>query len=348
MESVLTDFVRFNKQSIRQSMKTQVQAYDEYDKGNDTACIQALMASLDVKLMEELMSEITLDDCFCEVWLELNQIVCNTSVERFAKLRTDIRDRLPSKLGPQNMVEMANAQLADARELYKAKQYNPNPTSLELIDSFLLADGSQTFTYKMNKFRSSLRVALESIQSMTDIDDKNNHMRQCGLHFEDICRRVKDLYREELDNNRWNPAKNYKGYRGPPRHYGAYTANPPDSFEPSALVLEQHMRPSSGPPTHRAGGCHYAGPPLTGEILVLTILPTELHHCALVPEPPTSPNAHLVANLLDHLLCGPQHPAVIIQPLVALGVVDEGVGPLDPQTTLGDPLLQPTVVPKRL
>ncbi|KAL7579710.1 hypothetical protein ACA910_021854 [Epithemia clementina (nom. ined.)] len=275
MESVLLNFVRFNKTSVKESMATLLPLYDEYDKGNDAACIQCLLSSLDVKLKDELMAETTLDDSFCEIWIELNQIVRSTSVTRFATLRNNIRDRDPAKFGPQNIVDMANAQLSDARELQKARQYDPNPTTLHLIDSFLKSDGSPTFSYEMQSLRSSIRSAIQDIQSMTDTEDKNLHMKHEALDFETICRRVKDLYRDELDNGRWSPVKNYKDTRGAPRNFGAHHASA------EAFILEQRNVPPST--TGRQGGCHLCG--------------SLSHWCNACPHAATANNA---SRILSH------------------------------------------------
>ncbi|KAL7562851.1 hypothetical protein ACA910_002468 [Epithemia clementina (nom. ined.)] len=203
-------------------MATLLPLYDEYNKGNDDACIQCLLSSLDVKLKEELMAETTLDDSFCEIWIELNQIVWSTSVTCFATLRNNICDRDPAKFGPQNIVDMANAHLSDARELQKARQYNPNPTTIYLINFFLHSDGSPTFSYNMQSLRYSIWTAIKDIQPMTDTEDKNLHMKHKALDFETICCRVKDLYRNEINNGRWSPVKNYKDTRDAPRNFGAH------------------------------------------------------------------------------------------------------------------------------
>ncbi|KAL7571269.1 hypothetical protein ACA910_008924 [Epithemia clementina (nom. ined.)] len=100
----------------------------------------------------------------------------------------------------------------------------------------------------MQSLQSSIQSAIKDIQSMTNTEDKNLHVKHEALDFEIICCRVKDLYRNLIDNGRWSPVKNYKDTRGALRNFGAHHASA------EAFVLEQRHVPRST--AGRQGGCH--------------------------------------------------------------------------------------------
>ena len=119
--SIVTDHDRFTIKSADAVEKSQIKAYDEYDKGNTRDAVKFLYASLNSELKQQLHENAEPEGTFIHHWMNLMHLTRSASVDRFATIRDRIKRRRISDFAGENVTELASDYLSD----YKILQWLP-------------------------------------------------------------------------------------------------------------------------------------------------------------------------------------------------------------------------------
>ena len=262
VSDVVKSHSRYTVQSAKTLIQGQVELYDKYDKTNDKAAHNYLLASLTPLLSNKVSEKLDDADPFPIAWLQFLKAIQSTSIERFEDHKTSIKLPLPSQYPGENLEQLATQFRKDALELMTAGQYDNNLT-LSMMKIFLLAGGSGNEDY-----RFPLRATKQKLeQALLDIGFKektaaNNHMSELKLTHKDVCAQAEDTYRTLYDRKEWPPARNVRDSKAPPTAFGhiAIECDTPLTRAEVMTLIQNKPRPA-GSPTKKPGTCHKCGKP---------------------------------------------------------------------------------------
>ncbi|KAL7579112.1 hypothetical protein ACA910_019143 [Epithemia clementina (nom. ined.)] len=95
MRNIILEHTRFTFDNAATLAQTQKTLYDQYDRANDKAAIQALLKSLDPTLANNIEDCMNSSMTFHQVWMLL---ICNlqtNSINKFDKLKNEIKSHTP-------------------------------------------------------------------------------------------------------------------------------------------------------------------------------------------------------------------------------------------------------------
>jgi len=129
MACVVTDYARFTVAEAQTRESLNRTKFDQYDHQNDKDAIKFLQNSLDPELETQMYENCKNTDSFIVHWLNLMHILSSTSIERFDKIKEQIKARKISDYPGHNITTLVTDYLADWRKLHGARLYDNTLTT---------------------------------------------------------------------------------------------------------------------------------------------------------------------------------------------------------------------------
>ena len=238
-------------------------SFDSYDKINDKVVTTFLMNSQDVSLRNDLEDRKKASDPFTVVWLRLLHLITSTSVDKFETIKQRIKGTTPSSFLGENLQEIGSSLRKNARELKIAGQYDHNLT-LHMLDNFVCAGGedNEDYRFELRTTKRDLNKALLEIVYKSKTDARK-YMVTKKLTHTDICEIAEGLYRNQIDNSKWSPAKTPRDKGAPQSLFGNFVTGTSSQVVTKAEVLNliKSNTPASSRPPPKTGNCHHCGQP---------------------------------------------------------------------------------------
>ena len=232
MRNIISEHTRFTAEYVSTVAATQKKKYDSYNVQNDTAAIQMFKASLDSRLVQQVKNRLKPDMCFLEAWMILITVVQTDSVDKYDKLKQDIKSRTPFLYSGQNITTMAQTTRESCDDLVAAGFFEQSLV-LTILESFLLADGSEFYKQSLLQLHSKVHSKILDIRYKHH-DDQQRAMEADGISYDDICRIADDLYVTDVAKGRWSPAVSNRDSKTPARAFSNLSTV-------QTLALQQHM-----------------------------------------------------------------------------------------------------------
>ena len=316
MRNIISEHTRFTAEYVSTVAATQKKKYDSYDVQNDTAAIQMFKASLDSRLVQQVKNCLKPDMCFLEAWMILITVVQTDSVDKYDKLKQDIKSRTPFLYSGQNITTMAQTTRESCDDLVAASFFEQSLV-LTILESFLLADGSEFYKQSLLQLHSKVHSKILDIRYKHH-DDQQRAMEADGISYDDICRIADDLYVTDVAKGRWSPAVSNRDSKTPARAFSNLSTV-------QTLALQQHMtsRQSNRPkksPTHSSRQAIAPVPPAINP----TIAPTDPRATTTAAVP--TAQVDRPTGVVSHRLT-PTNPHELLTVSRTIGVVSVVVGP---------------------
>ena len=244
MTCCVSHHTRLSVDTATETMKTQLQNYDSYDKSNDDDATKFLYASLSDELNKDLRSTSEDSDPFPVVFLRLISIVQPRTIQRFNNIKERIKKRHPSQYAGEDLSKLAIDFRQDARELSKAGQYDHSLT-LDMLKIFLLAGGkdNEAFRFNLRGIKRNLDKKLVDIAFLSP-KDANTAMTKAELTPVHVCNSVAEDYRTALSTGEWPPARHNPDSKAAPANFSNLASSQVSSTQINALI-QNAMRDKS-------------------------------------------------------------------------------------------------------
>ena len=106
---VVHHYSRFNLEYAIATWKSYKGLLNPYDQSNNQAAIKFLHASVDPELDHLLYERMDDHNSFIVVWMHLVKLVMTSSVEKYIRLKTRIKTRLPSHYKGRDIIQLSQA-----------------------------------------------------------------------------------------------------------------------------------------------------------------------------------------------------------------------------------------------
>ena len=215
--------------------------FDMYDQQNNRAARAYLLDSIDDRLKRQLRYHCKETQPFSVWYMHFIRFVRNRSLDSFDRVKKRIKDRKVSSYPGENLEDMAIDYMNDAEELEVASHYEHRLT-LTMLEEFMKAGGSsnEDFRFDLRTVRKDLKELLQEAPYLTKTEADRRFIDN-ELTYRDICRKVTDLYRAQLDDGKWPPAKSNPDTKTAPTAFGNTATPAPKSSSDtttSALVAK--------------------------------------------------------------------------------------------------------------
>ena len=187
--SVITDHARFNwKTAIKDVNDVAMLHYDSCDKSNQKDAVKLLMNSISDDLKKQLYDMRYDDDSFMAHWLHLIRIIRSVSVNRFEKIKNQIRARKVSSYPRDNIEDLASDLQSDWQDLHDAGMCDQNLT-LSMLDAIMEA-GGEDFKFPLRTKHAELNEKLMDIRHLS-YKDAHEEMVKHELDVKSILTKAK-------------------------------------------------------------------------------------------------------------------------------------------------------------
>jgi hypothetical protein len=188
------------------------------------------------------------------LYLRLIKLIRNTSIDRFDRIKSEIRKIKPSQFPGQDLNAMARKIQVAAMKLDTAGQYDHNLT-LAILDNFLEAGGGngpdpETYRFPLRNKRGQLETKLSEIAHM-DPSVAQVEMTRNNLTWHSICNLSKNQYQSLSEKNKWEPAQHARDTKVPPGNYGNVAT--PAVAAANVLIQQGHARDTSRDTCNKCG-----------------------------------------------------------------------------------------------
>ncbi|KAL7580199.1 hypothetical protein ACA910_012948 [Epithemia clementina (nom. ined.)] len=198
-----TCFTFNNAATLAQTKKA---LYDHYDHANNKAAIQALLKYLDPTLAKSIEDCMSSYMTFHQVWMLL---ICNlqtNSIDKFDKLKNEIKSHTPFLHNIQNIAEMALT-IHHCCDALQAAGFYEQTLMLKILDSLMLATGSDFYKLGLHSLHAPLTLKIPAI-AYNSKDDQQKEMLKAGLLYRNVCNLAEKLFCTDIGQNHWPPALN--------------------------------------------------------------------------------------------------------------------------------------------
>ncbi|KAL7566158.1 hypothetical protein ACA910_003924 [Epithemia clementina (nom. ined.)] len=206
MRNIILEHTRFTFDNAATLAQTQKALYDHYDRANDKAAIQALLKSLDPTLANDIEDRVSSSMTFHQVWMLLIRNLQTDSIDKFDKLKSEIKSHTPFLHDRQNIAEMALT-IRHRCDALQAAGFYEQTLTLTILESFMLATGTDFYKLGLHSLHAPLTLKIPAI-AYDSKDDQQKEMLKAGLSYRDVCDLAEKLYRADIGQNRWPRALN--------------------------------------------------------------------------------------------------------------------------------------------
>jgi hypothetical protein len=254
-ESIILDHMCFDTNFVNSNADDFKNLFDEYATKNDEDLLLAFLNSLDETLQDDINNRITEDMIFVQVWMVFIKFMQLDSMEKYDKMKEEIKTRITPKMFPQQDIsKMAVRFKKIAKELTAAGLYDQQLT-MYMLDSFLTANGGQDYLHQLRNLRPKLSLAINTSRYKT-AKEQQKHLEDEEVSFEHICDKADSLYIMEIERKVWPPAATRRDTRVAPANFGANIAGSEEATQLFVNALIQQMKQ-----TAPSGNCHNCGKP---------------------------------------------------------------------------------------
>ena len=163
MVSVVMHHSNFSIQTVREHSKNYTPLYDLYNKANDKAAKECLIASLEAKLSTSVKKTSHDTDSFTVVWMLLLQLVQSSSFEVYDNLKDRIKGHKVMQYHGKDLSLLANDFHNDAKILTVAGFYD-HSLMLNMLKTFHDSGGDgclgETFCFAIQMWIEMMNDAL--------------------------------------------------------------------------------------------------------------------------------------------------------------------------------------------
>jgi hypothetical protein len=254
-ESIILDHMCFDTNFVNSNADDFKNLFDEYATKNDEDLLLAFLNSLDETLQDDINNRIMEDMIFVQVWMVFIKFMQLDSMEKYDKMKEEIKTRITPKMFPQQDIsKMAVRFKKIAKELTAAGLYDQQLT-MYMLDSFLTANGGQDYLHQLCNLRPKLSLAINTSRYKT-AKEQQKHLEDEEVSFEHICDKADSLYIMEIERKVWPPAATRRDTRVAPANFGANIAGSEEATQLFVNALIQQMKQ-----TVPSGNCHNCGKP---------------------------------------------------------------------------------------
>ena len=140
--------------------------FDEHSLENDHDAKEFLYASVDEKLEKQLYENCDKDISFVGLWLNLIYLVRSVSIDRFDRVKKQLKGRKISSYEGEDVEELASDYLSDYNDLHGAKMYDHNLT-LHMLNEIMSAGESgynEDFRHALRGLKKDLNEKLLDVR----------------------------------------------------------------------------------------------------------------------------------------------------------------------------------------
>jgi hypothetical protein len=196
-ESIILDPMCFDTKYVNDNSGDFKALFDEYATKNDEDLLLAFINSLDETLQDDINNRITEDMIFAQVWMVFIKFMQLDSMEKYDKMKDEIKNKITPKMFPQQDISKMAVKLKKiAKELTAAGLYDQQLT-MYMLDSFLTANGGQDFLHQLRNLRPKLSTAINASRYKT-AKEQQKHLENEEVSFEHICDKADGLYILEI------------------------------------------------------------------------------------------------------------------------------------------------------
>jgi Zinc knuckle len=178
--------------------------WDKFDIQNDRWAIKCIEASLESELASEIRTRKEPTDTAAILWLRILALCQDGSIERYNRMKDQIKTLTPSKEAGENVVEYATKVRKLCHSLVQGHQFEF--VMVLYIVKALCSASVESFRSHFLQVRNRVDDALSTIAYWTR-DAALKHMRAERLDHTSILDDAEARYRSLLDNDEWDPAK---------------------------------------------------------------------------------------------------------------------------------------------
>ena len=188
-----------------------------------------------------------LHDSFAAVWLNFMHVIRSVSVNRFDKIKDQIKAGSIKNHAGENTEKIASDFLNDWKELHCAGLCDQN-LSLTMLNAIMEAGGTtnEDFKHPLREIKIKLNKKLLEMRHLTH-DEKHRAMVKDNLDVKSLLTDAKDECRTLLDDNKWPAAMNVKDNKALNSNYGSVDQAATKDLKTlvNALVQQQNNRDKS-------------------------------------------------------------------------------------------------------
>ena len=203
MVCIISDHPLFTIQEAEAKEGEISHEYDAYDLANIKDSIKFLFNSLDEELEKQMYENCKDSDTFIIHWMNLMLIVGSVSMDRFDRIKEEIRRLKISNYPGENVPGMCTDFLAKWKVLHGAKVYDHSLTMVMLKS--IMEAGNEDFRYEFRSTKSRMDQALLRVRHLS-YDDSHQEMVRARLDVQSILKFSKEQYRKMFDNGEWPSA----------------------------------------------------------------------------------------------------------------------------------------------
>lgn len=230
MICAVTEYGRLSKEHIVAHLKKVMTRWDVYDKENDGAGRTMVRNSLDDSFSEDVKALLPPNDkanpeenTLLFFWFRAMEEAQTLSIQHYDNVKERVIKRKATDYPGENLDLLAKDYIKDTKELDQGGAYDHSLT-LKMLEAFVIAGGNghkvDTFRQQLHKEIAKVKAALEKIQYMGSIADKNEYMRKGELLPLTMCQFAAKKYRTLVGANDWPPASSVTGKARVPSSFG--------------------------------------------------------------------------------------------------------------------------------
>jgi hypothetical protein len=239
-KSIILDHMCFDTKYVNDNSGDFKELFDEYATKNDEDLLLAFINSLDETLQDDINNRITEDMIFAQVWMVFIKFMQLDSMEKYDKMKEEIKNKITPKMFPQQDISKMAVKLKKiAKELTAAGLYDQQLT-MYMFDAFLTANGGQDYLHQLRNLRPKLSTAINASRYKT-AKEQQKHLENEEVSFEHICDKADGLYIMEIERKVWPPEATRKDSRAVPANFGANMANSAEATQLLVNALMQQM-----------------------------------------------------------------------------------------------------------
>jgi hypothetical protein len=215
--------------------------FDSFDKENDRTARKYLELSIDSNLHQELSLRQQDSDGAATTWMRILHLVCDGSVERFNRQKTELKALTPLSEPGESIALYSSKVRKICKSLEQANQFEW--MLILWIVKALCACSVESFRTIWHPKRMALDAHLQACSFMTPAL-ANTFMMNAGYHYTQVLQLAELSYRSLFENGDWPPANSVKDPQQAP---GAFFAGM-DQTSFNALVQSQvanHLKGTS-------------------------------------------------------------------------------------------------------
>ena len=258
---ITTYYSKFTIDSARDAMTKLTPLWDQCDWRNNRDLMACLMNSLDSRSEQLVLDhKLDTDDTFVVIWMIMLRSIASVSITRHTDLKDKLRGLEPAQFSGHNIFSFGLAVKRICQELQDADQWEHYLT-LSLVKNLLKGGGASNELWRIH-FLELVPKLNRALLTIAHLEKKRQwaHMKQEKLLWTDVLATAYDVYKSQLDNAEWIPARGARDSKRLPSSY-RHSANQGVATTSPTAPNAQALVPRSQSNGANNGNCFGCGSP---------------------------------------------------------------------------------------